>query len=173
MSDYNPYAPPQADLTGPDYSRPEELELADRGTRFGAAILDGLVMGIPAFLLVWGLYAVCGYSLLAKVPGRIGIVLLLGGVGIGTLVDLAINGYFLQKYGQTVGKRACSIKIVKLDGSLPTLTDSFLKRRVAISLIGLIPVLGKIFSFVDILFIFRKNRRCLHDDLAGTVVVKV
>lgn len=41
----NPYAPPQAivqDIVDPTAG----IQLADRGTRFGAALLDGLLFGV-------------------------------------------------------------------------------------------------------------------------------
>ena len=42
-----------------------------------------------------------------------------------------------------------------------------------LSLAGLVPVLGPLASFVDILFIFGASRRCVHDLIAGTQVVRV
>ena len=37
---------------------------------------------------------------------------------------------------------------------------------------GAVPYLGMIFHLVDSLFIFREDRRCLHDRIAGTRVVR-
>jgi uncharacterized RDD family membrane protein YckC len=39
--------------------------------------------------------------------------------------------------------------------------------------VALIPVIGGFLPLVDVLFIFRHDRRCIHDLLAGTNVVKV
>jgi hypothetical protein len=36
----------------------------------------------------------------------------------------------------------------------------------------LVPILGAIFWITDSLFIFRADRRCLHDLMAGTKVVR-
>ena len=35
----------------------------------------------------------------------------------------------------------------------------------------MIPVLGPLFSLVNVCFIFREDRRCIHDLIAGTQVV--
>lgn len=39
-------------------------------------------------------------------------------------------------------------------------------------LIGAIPFVGFIYGIVDILSIFRSDRRCYHDQLAGTQVIQ-
>jgi hypothetical protein len=38
-------------------------------------------------------------------------------------------------------------------------------------LVGLIPIAGAIISLVDTLLIFRSSHQCLHDQVAGTIVV--
>ena len=47
-----------------------------------------------------------------------------------------------------------------------------LARAVATWAITAIPVAGGIFALADLLFIFREDRRCLHDHIAGTRVVR-
>lgn len=168
----NPYAPPRSNLDSPEVE-PSSFEPADRGTRLGANLLDGLISGIPIFGLIWGATALMGYSLFSQVnqppllvSAPLGIILSCG-------VYLAINGYFLAKHGQSLGKRLCGIRILRQDGSHPTLWDSFVKRYVSVALLSHIPILGYLFSFINPLFIFRENRRCLHDEIAGTMVVKM
>jgi hypothetical protein len=39
-------------------------------------------------------------------------------------------------------------------------------------LIGAIPYIGPLFSLVNVLFIFREDYRCVHDHIAGTIVVQ-
>jgi len=36
----------------------------------------------------------------------------------------------------------------------------------------LVPGIGQIYSIVDALLIFRQSRKCLHDNIADTIVVK-
>jgi uncharacterized RDD family membrane protein YckC len=38
---------------------------------------------------------------------------------------------------------------------------------------GALPCIGPFYSLADILCIFREDRRCLHDHIAGTKVVQV
>jgi uncharacterized RDD family membrane protein YckC len=95
------------------------------------------------------------------------------GAIIGSLVDLAINGVLLARYGQTVGKKICKIKIIKTTGEVPTLFDSFVKRHFLFTCLQQIPYAGGLIVLIDALFIFRDNRRCLHDLVAGTIVVKL
>ncbi|MBL0210113.1 MAG: RDD family protein [Holophagaceae bacterium] len=172
MNEFNPYAPPESDLSStPDLSQDLPV-LADRGTRLGASMLDGFILVIPMIFLMWGFYALFGFKFLVPVPGLSGILLTIGVVLIGTMLDLAINGTLLLRYGQTVGKKICKIKIVKLNGDVPSLMDSFVKRRFIFTLAQQVPFIGGLFSLIDALMIFRKSCRCLHDEIAGTIVVK-
>lgn len=172
MEEFNPYAAPEAPLAvEPEAS---DLVLADRGTRFVAQLLDGLILLVPAGVVMVGVAlglprllgpgATLGWLALLGL-GAVQFVLILG-------IYLAINGKLLASHGQTWGKKACGIKIVRLDGSLPTLTESFWRRYALFQGVSQIPILGGVFSLVDICFIFRESRRCLHDELAGTIVVK-
>jgi len=93
--------------------------------------------------------------------------------------------YFLYRDGQNIPKKLTGIKMVKTDGSRAPLWKLLLLRSgpyFAASLFVLsvryIPFISETAAFlllfcftVDHLFIFRKDRRTLHDFLAGTVVV--
>jgi uncharacterized RDD family membrane protein YckC len=78
----------------------------------------------------------------------------------------------LSKRGQTIGKRWMAIKIVKLDGSAPGFVHAVLLRGFVNGLIGAVPYLGFVYTLVDLLMICRDDRRCLHDMIASTRVVK-
>jgi hypothetical protein len=41
-----------------------------------------------------------------------------------------------------------------------------------VNLLALIPILGNVVALADPLLIFRDNHKCLHDELADTIVVK-
>jgi uncharacterized RDD family membrane protein YckC len=167
----NPYAPPQSNVEVLEIDSADP-ELADRGTRLGANILDGLITGIPIFALMWGVLALLGYSLFSRTDKPPLLVSAPVGIVISCAVYLAINGYLLATRGQSVGKHICDIRITRQDGSHPTLWDSFVKRYVSIVVIGQIPFLGYLLTLIDPLFIFGEHRRCLHDRIAGTRVVK-
>ena len=96
------------------------------------------------------------------------------GIFLGSLWYLIVNGYLLSTKGQTVGKLVAGTRIVNAEtNELVPLWPLFFKRWISIQLLAAIPVIGNFVALVDVLMIFRKNRKCLHDDLAGTKVIKV
>lgn len=110
MEEFNPYAAPQAPLL--EESEASERVLADRRTGFVAQPVDGLVILIPAVVVM--LVAFLGIpALLGSRPGlgwpfQMGIGVLQFALIMG--IYLAINGRLLATRGQTVGKKACGIK---------------------------------------------------------------
>jgi uncharacterized RDD family membrane protein YckC len=167
MDDENPYAPPKATLEL-NKGVTAEGELAGRWTRFCAAFLDafiGLAYGIP---IMWVL-GIWGYLVRNEEPPR---GLLIASNAFGFLFFVAVHGYFLYKNGQTVGKKLLGIRIADLDGNVPDLARLLLLRYLPVSLITLIPVVGNYLPLFDVLFILQANRRCLHDMIAGTIVVE-
>jgi uncharacterized RDD family membrane protein YckC len=152
-----PYNWPAAAFT------PTALELAGRVHRLGAAILDTLVALVPIFFA--GLLGVAIGS-----RGAIIAAICLGILGFLGVIVLQVT--MLTKEGQTVGKRALGVRIVHLEtGAVGGFVPNVVMRILVPSVISWIPYLGFVFSIVDLLFIFREDRRCLHDLIAGTVVV--
>ena len=171
---FNPYAAPE----NIDYAiaAPGELELASLSERFSGAFLDGLLM-LP---VVFGV--IFGYTFFGVQQGWISetesmvdeIVVSLISLVVGEAWYLILNGYLLAKRGQTIGKLAAGTRIVDFNsGELVPLIPLLLKRNVVIQILGAVPFVGGFVSFADILMIFRSSRRCLHDDIAGTKVIKV
>jgi len=70
-------------------------------------------------------------------------------------------------------------RVVRAADGLPAgfMPAALLRYLVPVGLIfllnGAFPFLGFLFLFVDYGFMFREDRRCLHDLIAGTKVVKV
>ncbi|WP_028454207.1 RDD family protein [Chitinilyticum litopenaei] len=160
----NPYAAPQSDL-----SISESDQLASRGSRLGAALLDGLVVGMIVFapLIIWG-----ESQALAWIGSTSEWLLTPLFIMLGLLAFLLPNGYLLAKHGQTVGKRVAKIKIVGLDGKpLPFIKLVFMRYGIMQSL-GSLPFIGWAFTLMNVATIFRPDRRCMHDMLAGSKVVK-
>lgn len=84
----------------------------------------------------------------------------------------AVHWVFLKRNGQTIGKIVANTRIATMDGGKPSIGSLLGKRYAFMSLAQLIPVLGSIIGLLDVLMIFRGDRRCLHDIVAGTQVVK-
>lgn len=65
------------------------------------------------------------------------------------------------------------MRIVNSDGEIPNPTRVLGIGYLAVMIIAQVPVAGSLFSLVDALFIFRSNKRCIHDLMADTYVVDV
>ena len=147
-----------------------DSNLADRINRLFVVIIDGIIVSIPMMIFN---FTVIGYSNILKYYQNQSLTESILFLIIGVAIFLLINGYLLYTKGQTVGKKLLSIKIVTSNEKLPTLMESYVLRNLAFSLLAYIPLIGSIILLADILFIFREDRRCLHDLLAGTKVVVV
>ncbi|HEX2583613.1 MAG TPA: RDD family protein [Steroidobacteraceae bacterium] len=177
----NRYAAPQAQVE--DINDDAEIgQLAGRGERLGAYLLDILFWGIafiPFFLGIgWSLFlAFMAASKTGQSPdfNSMDMTRLMVGASIGaiaTLVVLIVNIYFVVKNRQTIGKKLIGIKVTRSDGSQISIARLFWLRNFVSGLPGAIPFLGKLYSLVDPLFIFGEQRRCIHDHIADTIVVK-
>jgi uncharacterized RDD family membrane protein YckC len=146
-----------------------DVEAAKRWSRFLARLIDGLVVFAPIPLLF--------FPCLGSIAALLGwLAILIGQV------------WLLVARGQTIGKKAMGIYIMRADGGLPN-PGWLLVRELSIPMaVGILRYTGQhdpspvgqalqfLLGFVwliDSLFIFSPTRRCLHDYVAGTHVVKV
>ena len=89
------------------------------------------------------------------------------------ILQFIIQGYLITTRGQSIGKIVMSLRIVNsIDGTNPGFIKAFLVRFILSQIITSIPYLGVIYFFADPLFIFRSDRRCIHDLMANTIVVE-
>lgn len=166
MSDNNVYSTPQSQLV--EQVDDSEKPLASRWARLGASIIDSIIMMI---VVVPVMYFTGGFD--GVMEGRQpGLIYSLGIGVLGFIVFFVINYRFLIANGQTIGKKVLEIKIVDLNGNVPAFQPQLLIRYAVYMLPGQVPVVGQIFSIVNILFIFGKEKRCLHDLAAKTKVVQ-
>jgi uncharacterized RDD family membrane protein YckC len=170
----NPYAPSSA-LPGDSYdygSAAGQPPLASLGDRLVGAIVDGIVVGIPAVFagMVMGIVLINLFPL-DSVAFQVASFVI--GLPIGIGLFIAIQGYLLANYGQTVGKRLVNTQIVSDDNRLVPFVPLILKRYIPFWVLGSLPTIGILFVLVNILAIFRGNRKCLHDEIAGTKVIKI
>ncbi|MCW5582103.1 MAG: RDD family protein [Luteimonas sp.] len=164
MSDPNPYSSPEAavaDLTASN--------LAGRGERLGAALIDGIIMIAILFPLMFvGGYWQAAMAAQGQVP--IGTTILWAAIGFA--VFAAVQWVPLNANGQTWGKRVLGIKIVDLAGNKVPAGRILGMRYLPVQVAGNVPLLGPLLGLVNVLLIFRADRRCGHDLIAGTQVVK-
>jgi len=166
MTEQNPYAAPGADLT----VAPEIVatSLAKRRSRLFARVADGLANAVVFAPLSLGIYY--GFS-------ESGMYLLSGLFGLAGVLAafhwIRYNVRMMSRNGQTFGKIAFGIRVVRTDNSRLTLLRWFTHRFLAMSLVASIPKLGIFAAVANYLAIFRASRQCLHDQIADTKVVKV
>ncbi len=160
------YAPPAAEVA--DVSGSGEAQLAGRGARLGGAIIDGvIVLG-----LWWLISLMTPWNVFSPKMAQGGFVAMLGTQLIGLLLFSLVNGYLLMTRGQTIGKMLLGMRIVRPDGSAAT-PGRMIGLRYAVGwMLSALPVVGMVFALVDCLLIFRADRRCVHDLIADTIVVK-
>ena len=163
--DQNRFAPPTARVDDVPAGGPE---LAGRGTRFGAAFLDGLIQGGVYYALAFTLFR----SLIPNMQTGASVAGLAGQFVVSIVIMLVLQGYLLATQGQTIGKKLLGIRIVRSDGGKVDPARVIGLRYVLIWALAVIPVVGWIFALVDALMIFRDSRKCLHDNIADTIVIK-
>lgn len=121
------------------------IELGDIGTRFIAIAIDTFILGILV-------------SILFGAGGEVG-----GGVGL--LGTVLYNWYFwTRQNGQTPGKMAMNLRVVKADGSELSDIDAVI-RAVGYYLSMFVMGLGYIWALFD------NENRTWHDLITGTIVV--
>lgn len=174
MENENIYSPPKSDLGGTtaqnsiEQNESIDARLASRWARLGAALIDVVVMAAPYAVAIYGTdYWERAMKHQVTLQEQALSVLL------GLAIYLAMNGYLLHKRGQTIGKWAMGIKIVSVvNNEIIPLWKVFFVRYVSQVLVAMIPVLGSTLIIVNDLFIFGKDKRCVHDYIAGTKVIK-
>jgi uncharacterized RDD family membrane protein YckC len=165
MNNENPFRAPSSSVA--DVPEIGGLELAGRGHRFGAATIDGF---IEMFVVLPCAFAI-GIFDFAKL-GQGQTIMFNVEIGILTFASfILIQGYFLKKNGQTIGKKIVGIRIVDLDENVPGLWTLLGRRYAPIFIAQIVPIIGPFLGLVDDLFVFKSDRRCIHDHIAKTKVV--
>lgn len=127
----------------------DSVQFAGLGTRFVASIIDGIIIALVVTLLL--------------------LVLLRAGTSFVQFAGLAIpvvyHWYFwTSRDGQTPGKSAVGIRVVKADGAQLSDADAFI-RAIGYHVSAILCGLGYIWA------IFDGNNQTWYDKMAGTYVV--
>ena len=150
----------------------ENIELATRGMRLFAVIIDALII-VPIMFLIaktTGFWEQIMPRLASGLPLTMQELIIM--FVVGQSLFLILNGLLLAKHGQTIGKKIVGVKIVDTQQKSVGLLKLYFLRYLTFSFISQIPLIGSLINLINILFIFGKEKRCLHDRIAGTVVVK-
>ncbi len=146
-----------------DHDRP----LAGRGRRLLASLIDACL--VPALTVL--LILVTG--ILESAEAYRDQMWVAQVLGLSILGYLMLNGYLLWSRGQTVGKAMLGLIIVNSEtGEQASIWRLILIRAwfFPVLFLTLAPPLT-ILPLIDLVPIFFGRRRCLHDFLAGTMVV--
>lgn len=160
--------------------QPRPVVLASRESRVAAAILDYVIVAAPWFVQAT-MDNMDAALLVPSVPFGRGVNTIVAAVRIheqGTvlliltfwiwLVLLSVQVVLLARSGQTLGKKAVGIKVVNIaSGINGGFVQNVLLREGTRRILELIPPVG----LIDDLFIFRDDKRCIRDLVAGTHVV--
>jgi uncharacterized RDD family membrane protein YckC len=164
-SPLNPYAPPAAPIDTAPAEGP--LELASLLHRWAGAMVDNIL----ALVITWVIELGVGLGtprLLFDYTVTASLVSWAPFLGV-----WALQSYFIATRGQSIGKMVMRTRIVDEYGNRASFTRAVVLRTWVFLAIINIPVVGRYLHVIDVLFIFGRGRRCLHDWLAGTNVVRV
>ncbi|MGF1841629.1 RDD family protein [Vibrio clamense] len=146
-----------------------QYELASRWSRIGAAIIDSLILSVVMLPLAYFTGGFDGISQNPPVEVPMTYQVLMAALGFG--LYCVVNWKFLSESGQTVGKKILNIKVVYTDSSQATVQDLVFKRYAFLLFISYIPWIGGLIGIINLLMIFGKQRRALHDRIANTKVI--
>jgi uncharacterized RDD family membrane protein YckC len=142
-----------------------ELRYARILTRFAAILLDALILGAVnmgiGFLA--GIFILGAARSQSAAPGLIAFQFVL--FFIEMAIAVTYEGVMVGKYGATLGKMACKIKVVTADGGRVSYARAF-GRYFGKLLSSLACLLGYIIACFD-----NPQKRALHDHLCNTRVV--
>lgn len=163
MTQENIYQAPQSEVAEASTG---QLVLASRWARLFASIVDSIILMIAVLPIAFALGIFDGLA--ESEPD-------LMFTAVTTLLSIAafivLNGHLLANYGQTIGKKIFKIKIVDMEGRQVSFGKLIGLRYVPWWLVSSLPVNFNALPLVNVLFIFRRDKRCVHDLIAGTQVV--
>ncbi len=145
------------------------LPRANLGNRFVANLVDNAVVVGPLFV---GAATLVAAAIPWKGDSENPTALILGGtiMVLGMLGAMAGQIVAQLVWGQSIGKRWMKIKVVQVNGQPAEWWRVVLVRNLAFHAVA---QLCGLVALVDPFLIFGAEQRCLHDYLAGTIVVDV
>jgi uncharacterized RDD family membrane protein YckC len=155
-----------------------QLVLASWGRRVGAFLIDGVIVGIGAIILLVALTAPFSVGFFAN--DDVGIAALFVGFIVATLCVTVVAFFYApalmaRTNGQTFGRMAVGTRVVRADGQPITFGFAML-REVAVKalLFGIAgTITGGLANLVDYLWpLWDEENRALHDFVVNTRTVE-
>ena len=194
-------APPTAELPAISALRAEvrldqavRLELASRGQRFAAKLIDLTLLFVPVCVILAMFFDPAFVeeaqklqndpaAMMSAMQRRSDVIVAAGGLTLPIMsmlfyATLIVNTVLLTVRGQTIGKLALGIQVVRFpQGARAGFIKAVLLRSLLFAILiiaGNVSLggMGMALLLTDALTIFRKDRRCLHDLVSDTLVTK-
>jgi len=159
MNDVNPYeVTPKAELH--DQAERDEMPLRYAGfwIRFAAAVIDSILQSLVLLPLLWAIYGeqiIYGSDMINGVWD----------VLLSYVAPFVAYVFFWVKYGGTPGKRLLGLKVLDQATRQHVSVGKGVLRYIGYIASALILMIGFIWAAFD------KEKKALHDHMAGTVVV--
>lgn len=152
----------------------ESVQLASPGARLGARILDIVIVTVALIILAaLGVGVALAGSSNSDDASAFSVGALVVSVLLAAAVGLLYEVTMIATRGQTLGKMATSIKVVRADNGLVPGWGKSIGRWIIPALLPIIPLVGWILSLlVYISLLWDRARQGWHDKAAGTLVVK-
>lgn len=148
----------------------ESLQLAGVGARIGARVIDAVIV-----IFAWIILAVVGIADAAGTGSDSddGVGDLIMSALIGAVIGLLYEVTMIATRGQTLGKMATKVMVVRADNGLVPGWGKSVGRWIIPAALSFIPNFGPILSLlVYISLLWDRRRQGWHDKAAGTLVVK-
>ena len=163
--------PPPARANPKQKAPPAQLKLAPLSKRFIAIVIDGFIVGIFSFAVLFagGPFAALNQAMASADLEAINAAMAQfqsDALPVNLLVSAVYNVVLMRLFnGQTLGKMVFGMRVIKKNGRRISILDALL-RNVLGYMISQIFLLGYIWAFAD------TEKQAWHDKLAGTLVVE-
>jgi len=163
-------SPEQGEVTLPGRSTYASVTLADERPKAGfwirgvAYLIDTMLLGAVQGAIALAL-SLSGNALIGDGNGDLAMTLI-GGL-CGMVVGITYAVFFTGYNGQTPGKMALRIQVIRSDGTPMTYGRAFLREVIGKFASGIIFGIGYLMAGFD------RQKQGLHDKIAGTYVIKL
>lgn len=141
---------------------PREMRYGGFWIRFSAKFIDGMILGVAGLVCQFSLGWIAVGAANEPSMGMMAMQVLLAIVQCA--VSIGYETWFVGRFGATLGKMACGLKVVTSDGERVTYSRAF-GRCLATFLSAIILNIGYIMAAFD------DQKRALHDRICDTRVV--
>jgi uncharacterized RDD family membrane protein YckC len=142
----------------------KQMDYAGFWIRFGANIIDSIISGVVNVLISIGFGVLAAVASSSSDPSNAAIYSIIAFL-LSVVIGIGYETFFIGKWGATIGKMACGIKVVTPEGEKITYLRAF-ARLFAKGVSAIFLMIGYIMAAFD------DEKRALHDRICSTRVIK-